>query len=744
MTIRDSNSDAEGYGALLKSHKSHSSYQTYNLEEGKVVRSTTNDVHSHRFPYSSSPSPPRAPSPIAKACQKGVTVFFVLLVLFLFALTAWNAQDVSPMAYDYIVVGGGPAGIIAATKLAKFFPNLQVLLLESGTVSQSSVLQSKERFCPSLWQDDRSFSLNKFDVPLLWTGVASSQGRREMLHMEESWSDHHWPIKKTLLGRGLGGCGLHNAMIYVRSLPTDYERWNVTGWTYDEILKHHVNMERFVTSPASEVPFWNDEPNQANQPWRGRTGPVTTIPAGVGVDALAPLFVQSALSSGHRLATRGFNDPDPSARIGAGYYEFNIRDGVRDSVANAFLGHGRKPENLVVRTGITVTRFLTSQTKESARAVGVEYMLDGSGRGGKYLLSDLQKAQVILAAGAIMTPQLLFNSGISQGGDVADVPGVGKNLQDHPVVAMAFEISAEIAQQASSIYTVGDEMEDYFLSVAKLKTMDTSFSNDTIRQNISKRLGPFATAGFSAGAFLKSPWAAENEPDIQLTVFPRQLEPHVTRRQKEEDDAYMRSHAMLVTVALLRPEARYEVRPSVSARKGNHVTSEAFKKDVRSDVSSFTKGWESSIDESNPLAKKLEYRLPSIQLPAGKDHYLSDSDVNRLVWGMEQVRKIQSNQPLSNVTRKEIYPGSRLEGDDLGEYVRVHSLPNSHWTGSTKMGAADDPMAVVDERLRVRGVEGLRIVDAGVIPHVPNGNIHSTVCAVSSRAADLMAEDRNE
>jgi choline dehydrogenase len=109
---------------------------------------------------------------------------------------------------------------------------------------------------------------------------------------------------------------------------------------------------------------------------------------------------------------------------------------------------------------------------------------------------------------------------------------------------------------------------------------------------------------------------------------------------------------------------------------------------------------------------------------------------------MEQVREIQQMPPLVNQTEGEVYPGINVTGEALKRYIHAHNLPNSHWVGSTKMGAADDPLAVVDEELRVRGVQGLRIVDSGVIPFVPNGNTHSTVCVVASRAADLIADFR--
>jgi choline dehydrogenase-like flavoprotein len=223
----------------------------------------------------------------------------------------------------------------------------------------------------------------------------------------------------------------------------------------------------------------------------------------------------------------------------------------------------------------------------------------------------------------------------------------------------------------------------------------------------------------------------------------------VIRKQKREDEAFMRSSVMLVTVALLRPEARYEVRPSQSRKRlvTDYVrtSSASPSSDSGSGGSKRKKRrstFKTEIYKSDPLAKILDYRLPSIEIPSGRIEYLYDTDVKRIAWGMEQVRSIQQMAPLVNSTQGEVYPGVHVKGEELEKYVHAHNLPNSHWVGSTKMGSDDDPLAVVDEELRVRGVHGLRIVDSGVIPFVPNGNTHSTVCVVASRAADIIADFR--
>lgn len=277
-------------------------------------------------------------------------------------------------------------------------------------------------------------------------------------------------------------------------------------------------------------------------------------------------------------------------------------------------------------------------------------------------------------------------------------------------------------------------MEDYTLAVDLIKGFEgnKNVSSSQIK-NVYSHLGTIGTSGFSAGAFLRSPWAVGPSPDLQLTVFPRVVEPHVIDRTHEiykeraaggdSVEIPIESSAMLVTVALLKPEARYEVKTS-SVENRNLIPTSGV------------------LTDKNNNFWGINFTLPSVQLPPNRTSYLSDLDIKRLAWGVEEVRRIRSFAPLSLKTEEEMYPGSKIVEELLDNHVKVEHLTNSHWSGSTKMGSANDPTAVVDERLRVIGVENLRVADAGVMPRVPNGNTHSTVCVLASRAADLIFEDR--
>jgi choline dehydrogenase len=688
-------SDSSSYGSISNKELT---------DNGSFVRDENNQYHNELSPLRFSAKS----NTDVKYGWKWAVIVSITMVFLLATIPIQTGFQILPKKeclYDYIVVGGGPSGILVATKLAHHISSKsgRILLLESGTASQSSVISSLNH------ETENTLRLNKFDIPLLWSGVASNrqQGRIDPA------TSHQWPMNTVLLSRALGGGGLINAMIYVRSLPNDFYRWNMSGWNWEEILPHYIDLETYDDSNYEVPPLYQRQNLSNVLKDRGQNGPIMTIPAGQ-IDAVGPLFIESLLSIGWPLASRGFNIPD--RRVGGGFYDFNIRNGVRHSVAEALLGGWNAkedaPPNLDVLTGATVQRVLFQDRK----TIGVEYH-----KNGLILQAHLRNAnsEIILACGAILTPQLLANSGVYEGGTVSDLPGVGKNLQDHPAVGLAFELSSEIAEQANSVYTVASEMEDYFSSVEMLKNMVISerTSVENLKSAFSK-MGAFASPGFAAGAFLTSPWANSSIPDIQLTVFPRVEEPHILR--KELETGVLPRSSMLVTIALLDPEARYEVAPY----------QEGLSPDPRRVII--------KPEDDNPFTDW--FPLPNLVLPRGRSKYLTSHDVRRIAWGVSEVRRILSQPPLSTKIGREVFPGASVLGDALNNHINGNHLPNAHWVGSARMGT--DPLAVVDNELRVYGTKGLRVVDASVMPHVPNGNTHSTVCVIASRAADLILSSR--
>jgi len=523
----------------------------------------------------------------------------------------------------------------------------------------------------------------------------------------------------------------------VRALSSDFEKWNVTNWTAEEIMPYYERLESYDNAAMVVPQLWSNNDNTIRTKRRGKNGPLKVIPAGgQEVDPVAPAFVSSCLAAGIPLASLGFNDIDESKRIGAGYYEFNIRGGMRDSVAAALLGsssianhegdHDSStiPHNLVVTTGATVRKVLMVSDENSIskpRPLGVQYITSSGRLHEAYLNSETstgncarisRPAEVILTAGAILTPQLLANSGIREGGSITNLPGVGKNLQDHPVVPISFSITGDLMEE-SSTYDDFTNFETYLDAVEDLEWITSqTYSNRSEILDASGNLGVFGTAGFSSGAFLASPWSDDGTPDIQLTTFPRILEPHFIKKILSNKDSNY-STSMLVTVALLSADGRRKVS-------------------LKDDTHNIESKYGTDFEEF------YQFKLPSITGADDGEPYLSNRDVDRLAWGIEQVRRVRTFPPLSLKTGMETYPGSTISGSSLRKLIREEVMANSHWCGSTQMGSHED--AVVDERLKVRGVQNLRILDAGVFPLIPNGNTHSTTCAVAMRGVDLILE----
>jgi choline dehydrogenase len=293
---------------------------------------------------------------------------------------------------------------------------------------------------------------------------------------------------------------------------------------------------------------------------------------------------------------------------------------------------------------------------------------------------------------------------------LVDIPGVGKNLQDHPALGIMFEAKEMLLDRYPSAYKVAQDLETYKLNVMRTLEIDfpagTSLHDDMNAgepvPEWSSPYGLFASTGLTSGAFLLSGLSNTTVPDIQLTVFPQITEPHIqilNHTRPVNPDV----PAILITIALLDPDGRRNV----------------------------------CLSETNPVQNS-----PYI----GKDSsvpVLSDLDIDRLVWAVTKVQEIQKQAPLQSVTGQNLTPGlnENMTHEELREWVKGHVFNNSHWCGTAKMGnISTDPTAVVDEKLRVKHVNNLHVMDASIIPLIPNGNVHSTIVFIASRGADLITE----
>ncbi|CAI5702359.1 hypothetical protein KXD40_005220 [Peronospora effusa] len=560
--------------------------------------------------------------------------------------------------FDAIVIGGGPAGSVVA-KLLSDDPWRRVLLIEAGNASQKQ-LGGKN----AIQSRFNAKQLTPFDVPFYWTNVANTP-------------QVHWAYPDVNVAKALGGCGIHNAMLYVRALPSDLDSWQLEKWSWEEALAIYMAIEDF------------DGPNSS---YHSTKGFVRTSPPAYKTN-FSKEFIEACEQVGIP-RTMDFNKP--GGRYGAGYYHFNTRDGVRESAANTFLGPildsntGESTRsNFRLMLDTVVTRIKINE-KNVTEGVEVRY-----GNGTVQIIRLAEHGEIIVTAGAINTPKILMLSGLGHRDTLKKaglplkkhLPQVGMNLQDHPVVGMTFEC------KISKAIDLKAKLDSYFVAT------NTKGSN-------SSRFGPFGSAGLSAGAFLIPPGGTL--PEIQLSLFPRNSEPHMSKSATLD-------HAteVVITIALLHPLAR------------NRVVL------IRDDVD--------SVDDN----KSDDYLIPRVvsEVPESKPEHLKAGDVWKISWAIGVVRDITSKLAEKGLIGREIAPGiDIISSKDLDNWVFNSVFRNSHWVGSASMASTEDE-GVVDNHLRVFGIKNLRVADASAIPRIPNGNVHSSVVMVAYRAAQILRED---
>jgi choline dehydrogenase len=523
--------------------------------------------------------------------------------------------------FDYVIVGGGSAGCVLAARLAED-PGLRVLLLEAGPNPDAEEIRIPAAY-------SRLFR-SRYD----WNFVTLPQERADGRAV-------YWPR-----GRVLGGSSALNAMIYIRGNRMDYDAWRdefgCTGWGYRELLPY----------------FLRAEDNQRGaSPYHGTGGPLAVQDLRYKSEH-GRHFIAAASRRG-AVENDDFNGPQQD---GVGFFQVTQRDGRRCSVADAYLT--KKPDNLTIITNALATGLLI----EGGRAAGVTYRKAGRDETAR------AEAEVILAAGAIGSPQLLMLSGIGPADDlrehgiyvIADTPAVGANLMDHPMVPVLW-------------------------STPGVKGLWESTGNTGIARWRLTHKGPLTSNIAEAGGFARSDPRLP-APDLQWQVLPAGF--------KEQGLTDPAGRAMTVLVGLVDVASRGRLK--LAARDPRH----------------------------RPL------------IDPG---YLSDvRDLSALAVGVRMARDYGTAAPLSKICVAELAPGDGVHTDhEMRDYIRGALVSNYHPAGTCAMGGDDQAAksrqaSVVDPMLRVRGVDGLRVVDASVMPALPRGNTNAPVIAIAERAADLI------
>ena len=536
-------------------------------------------------------------------------------------------------SYDYIIIGAGSAGCMLAKRLTEN-PNKKVLLIEAG---------KNDNY---IWIHIPVGYLYCIDNPRAdWRfKTASEKGLngRSLLYPR---------------GRVLGGCSSINGMIYMRGQTGDYDSWvQATGddsWSWENALKRYMSFEDYHSA--------------ANQ-WHSKGGEWTVSKQRLRwpiMDRFKDAAVQAGIP-----ASDDFNRGD---NFGVGYFDVSQRAGWRLNTSKAFLRDATKRSNLTVLTEAVVNKLKIDPATKNC--YGVEYIKNG--QASEVLCNIDHGGEVLLCAGAIGSVQILERSGIGAAAHlkqlgipvIADLPGVGENLQDHLQLRMVYKVSG-------------------------IKTLNTKANTLWGKMMIGleyvlKRSGPMSMAPSQLGAFAYSS-PEQKSANVEYHVQPLSLE-------KFGEDLHS-FNAFTASVCNLRPTSRGSV----------HIN---------------------SIDPEAP--------------PVISPNYLStDEDRKVAAESLRLTRKIVEQAALSPFAPEEYKPGKQYQTDE--ELVKAAGDIGTtifHPVGTCKMGRADDPMAVLDSQLRVRGIHHLRVVDASAMPTITSGNTAAPTMMIAERVAELLTRE---
>ena len=523
--------------------------------------------------------------------------------------------------FDYIVIGGGAGGCAVAGRLSED-PQVTVCVLEAGSSDDQMLIRVP--FCTAVMLPTRINNWAFETVPQ--PGLNGRRGYQPR-------------------GKALGGSSSMNAMIYNRGHRWDYDHWAAlgnTGWAYQEVLPY------FKRSEHNEV--FTDE-------YHGQGGPLNVANLRTG-NPFQEIYLKAAEQAGFKLTT-DFNGADQE---GIGVHQVTQKNGERWNAARAYLHpHLASRPNLQVITNALVRRIVFS----GKRASGVEF------RQGGEIRTLRARREVILSAGALQSPQLLMLSGIGPGTElqefgipvIHDLPGVGKNLQDHPDYVFNYT--------AKSLDLIG-------LSLAGSVRM-----LQDIGRYRKDRTGMMTSNGAECGGFLRR-FPDSPAPDFQLHFVVGMIDSHARKLHL--------GHGYSCHVCLLRPKSIGTVTLA---------------------------GPDASI-------------APQID-PKFLDH---PDDLDAMVDGFKLTRKIMDAPALASIRTGEVYTAGIHEDSAIREELKNRSDTIYHPVGTCKMGI--DAMAVVDPQLRVRGVEGLRVVDASIMPTLIGGNTNAPTMMIGEKAADLI------
>ena len=542
--------------------------------------------------------------------------------------------------FDVVIVGAGTAGCLLANRLSAD-PARRVLLVEAGGADDY------------VW----------IHIPVGYLYCIGNP-RTDWLYFTEPDPGLNGRTLRYPRGKVLGGCSSINGMIYMRGQARDFDHWGALGnpgWSWAECLPYFLAHEDFHRGADAfhAAPGFDPSGARPGGEWRVERQRLRWDI----LDAFASAAQQAGIP-----ARDDFNRGDNE---GVGYFEVNQRAGWRWNASKAFLRPALARPNLELWTGATVRRVLFAEGGERAVA-GIELHGADGGAARRALLRD--GGELVLAAGAVGTPQILQLSGVGPGellqrhgiGVVHALPGVGENLQDHLQIRAVFGVEG----------------------VKTLNTMSSSWwgkARIALEYALWRR-GPMSMAPSQLGAFTRSD-PSQPHANLQYHVQPLSLDAF--------GQPLHRFNAFTASVCNLNPTSRGTV----------------------------------TIRSPDPS-----------DAPAILARYLStEADRRIAAESLRLTRRIVGMPALAAYRPHEVRPGAQFQTDDeLARLAGDIGTTIFHPVGTTKMGPVSDPMAVVDAQLRVHGVRGLRVVDAGVMPTITSGNTNSPTLMIAERAAAWM------